>query len=815
MREQSELVEWLSKGFEKIGAWSYDHRLFVFTLCVALLAACGWFAMGTRFDNSFEAYFDNDDPAYQAFLQFREDFGSDESAYILYEAPDYPYGPFNLEVMGKIRRLTEALAEEVPFVDEVTSLANAEFIEGVDDELLIHEVLEEFPDSQEKLLEIRDKVLEKEIYRGGLVSADGKYAALVVDMARASVDPLEKIQLDPDGGTGLSNLYPQVTFHAIEKILARPEYKGIRFYHTGDVALNSNYNMTAQGESLRLGIVAAVIIALLLLYFFKSAMGVGGPMVVVVMSVLVSLGFVGLMGWNLDLMVIMMPTVLIAVGVADAVHILSEFRVLHAAHSDRRKALKDSMYLVGVPCLFTSVTTIAGFSSMSVSPIKAIRHFAIYSSVGVAAAFLLTVTLLIVLLSFGRRYSEAKGDEDLLHARGGAHMQAGLKWVARFVTRRPKSIIAVSLALFAAVGAGMVRLEVDTNFLNEFSPRTKIRRVTEKVDTVMGGAGSFSYIFDSGEPEGMYDPEALAVIEAAQKKADEQDYLVMKTYSIVDLLKDLNRAMHNGDQEYYRLPESRQLVAQYLLLYEMSGGEELSEYLSTDYARANLEIRCRMSRTSKYEEAADTLNQHLAEADTKGLNWALTGMGALWIELIDYIMQSQIRGFLLAFAVIAVMMCLVFNSIRVGLVSMIPNLAPIIITLGTMGWMAIPLDYVKLLIACVAIGIAVDDTVHLVSRFRHEFYRTGNYAQAMNLTMAEVGRALFITTVVLVTGFSILVISIMGTLQSFGMLVAATILVALLADFFLLPAVFLLLKPFGPEGRPEPAEAEAEAAAFN
>jgi len=420
--------------------------------------------------------------------------------------------------------------------------------------------------------------------------------------------------------------------------------------------------------------------------------------------------------------------------------------------------------------------------------------------VGVAAAFLLTVTLLIVLLSFGHRHPpESSTKKELERAKGGRAMQAGLGWVAGFVTRHPLAIVGLGALIFVTMAAGIWRLEVDSNFLNEFSRKTEIRQVTEKVDSVMGGAGSFCYTFDTGEPDGIYDPAVLAHIEAVQEMADTQDYLVMKTYSVVDLLKDINRSMHNEDPDWYRLPETRELTAQYLLLYEMSGGDDLSDYLSGDFARANIEVRCRMSRTSIYQRAAFAINGFIRENEVDGVDWALTGMGALWIKLIDYIVQSQIRGFILAFSVIAVMMCLVFASVRVGLLSMVPNLAPVVVTLGLMGWTGITLDYVKLLIACVAIGIAVDDTVHLVTRFRHEFQRIGNYRLALAATMADVGRALFITTVVLVLGFLILIISVMGTLKTFGVLVAATIAVALLADFFLLPALFLIFKPFGPE----------------
>ena len=359
--KQNDYIERLSGFFERLGGWSYDHRWTVLSICLLLVGASFFLASKTRYDNSFEAYFARDDPAYAAYLQYREDFGSDEVSYILYEAPGYPHGPWNLEVMRKIEKLTEALEEEVPFVQEVTSLVNVEFLEGVPDGLEIYDLLEEFPESQEALLEARQKVLAKPLYVGGIASADGRYAAVIVEMDRSSIDPLEEIKVDPDGGDGLANLYPQASNTKIEEILARPEYRGIEFHHTGDVPFNAVLNEISSSEGWSLAGICVAVIAVLLFLFFRRPIGVFGPLTVVALSILVSVALMGALGWSLDLMFGMLPTLLIAVGVADSVHIISEFRAYHASLGDRRAAVRRTMYLVGTPCLLTSLTTAAGF----------------------------------------------------------------------------------------------------------------------------------------------------------------------------------------------------------------------------------------------------------------------------------------------------------------------------------------------------------------------------------------------------------------------------------------------------------------------
>jgi hypothetical protein len=313
---------------------------------------------------------------------------------------------------------------------------------------------------------------------------------------------------------------------------------------------------------------------------------------------------------------------------------------------------------------------------------------------------------------------------------------------------------------------------------------------------------SVIYLFDTGKADGIKEPAVLREIERIQLMADQQTPFVKKSYSIVDVIKELNRTFHNDDPAYYRIPDSRELVAQLLLVYEMSGGEELGQYVSSDLSRANLELRCRMEAVSKMVALAEHIDAEIQANPLEFTKTEITGIGALWVQFAEYIADSQIKGILLAFGVIAVMMCIIFKSINIGLLSMIPNITPVLFTLGYMGWVGMELDYTRLLIAPLAIGIAVDDTIHMVTRFHVEFRRLGNYAQALRACMLDVGRALTGTTVILMAGFIVNVFHGMETQVIFGQLVAWTIFLALVADFFLLPALILVVKPFGPERRP-------------
>jgi hypothetical protein len=803
--ERHDVIDRLSRAFETLATWSYDHRWVVAGLSLLLLLGGLQGLSNLGFDNSFEAYFDRDDPVYGAYLRYREDFGSDEISYLMYEAPEREHGVFDLEVMRQIASLTQALESEVPFVAEVTSLTNAEYVEAVPDGIRVYDLLEDLPETQAELLEVRRKVLAKPLYVGGIVSADARRGAIVLEMDKSSIDPQHELVADPAKGYALDNLYPQATDLAIDGILARPEYAGLRFWHSGDVPLNAAYNWIASSEGGlfgRLTLSAFGVIGLLLLLFFRSTVGVIGPLSVGALSVVLSLASIWLLGWQADILSSIVPTMVIAIGVAESVHIISDFRARRLELGDRREALRRTLFLVGPPCLMTTLTNGGGFASMVVSPIVAMSHMAIYTAVGVVASFALSMTLLVVFLSLGRRHSSVAREaaaEEYARAKGGLGFQSALETVARFDLRHPRAILVGALGVCALAGWGIAQLTVDSNFVTEFGEDVPIRRETIAIDDAMGGMGSLVYLFDTGAPDGIKEPALLREIERLQAEAS-KDELVKKTYSIVDVLKDLNQQFHDGDPAWHVLPDSRELVAQYLLLYESSGGDETEEYVSSDYSRANLELRVKLVETSKTTQLAERLDAYLAANPVQGARLEMTGIWALWFQLVDYITTSQVNGFLLAFSVIAALMALIFRSFKLGLLSMVPNVLPSLITLGLMGVIGFALDYNKLLLGTVAIGIAVDDTIHHVTRFRHEFERCGRYAEALLATMRDVGRAVFITSAALVCGFLVFTVSALDSQAQLGILLAFCISTALVAEFLLMPALILVLQPFGPEG---------------
>ena len=782
--------------FGRLGLWMYSHKLVVLLWAVVLLGAGLYFAAQTRTDNSLDSFFNSADPAYSAYMTYQDEFGSDEVTYILYSVPRSNHGPFDLDAMQRIAQLTEVLEYEVPFVKDVTSLSNVEFITADEDFLEIHELALDMPAEQDALLERRDTMMRKPSYRGSIVDDDATHGAIILEMTITSSDSLDKLRLDPEGGDGLANLYPQAANHKIEEILARPEYEGIEFHWSGDVPMNTAYNETIENESAAQTLMTMGLVSLIALVCFRmQLLGLVGPLSVVILGLILTLGFMGLAGYKIGILFLIVPTLMTAIGVAQSVHLITEFNLMRAHGLNRREAVKEALEHVAMPCLLAAFTTATGFMVMAGSQLRALSEMAVYLGIGVMLTFLASITVMVCYMSMGRDSPKKSVDPSENQSGMLYHM---LNLVAALNLKHPLKILAIFSGILATLIVGLGKLHVGFNFLEEFKPHTQFHQHTDYVQNVMGGMLNVVFVYDSGAADGIKNAEILTHLDGLQAYAG-QSPIVKKTYSVGDILKDVNQSFHGDDPNYYRLPDSNELIAQYLLMYEISGGEDLADYLGGDYRHTTLELRVDITDSSRLEALIDDLEQYLKDHPANGAQIEITGIGLLWVKMAGYIASSQLWGYGLAFSIIALVLCLAFRSIKVGLLAMIPNLFPVVLVLGLLGWQEIHLDYFRLLLATVAIGIAVDDTVHITTRIRKEFLRSRNYEEAIHRSLLSVGRALVITTVILTLSFLVYLASDMAVLANFGILLSTTMFAALFADLFLLPSLVLVLKPFGPE----------------
>lgn len=808
--KNNSLVDKLDLYFIAIADWSIKNRVWVIVLSLLMLIGAGFYTTKLRFDASLEGFFTESDPAYAAYKEYLDEFLSDEITYIVYRVPNKPHGPFDLDTMRTIGKLTTTLENEVPFVRQATSLTNVEFIFAEGDELIIDELMLDFPETQEQLLAIKERVMAKPIYLNYLISPSGEYAAIYLEMSRSSPDPLEEIIFDPAKGEQLENLYPQVSAIKVEEILQRPEFaeSGIDFFVTGDAPMNSIYNILYMQDSAKISLLTLVFIALISFLLLRTSLsGLLAPIAVVVLSVFMMLGCIGLLGWSVGLFISMAPSLICAIGVAQAVHILQEFQRAKSRHNHPRQAVKDALKKVGGPCLLAALTTAAGFLVMSVSELRGLAEFGIYSAIGVIFTFILSITLMVTFLARNGRNRANSTATDPIPAESGSEqsfngvnplVRSIVKAAIRLCQNFPKSILLVFGLVFLWAFIGLTKLSIDFNFLDEFKDYVPWKQDTLLADREMGGSMSVIYSIETHRQNGAKDVALLQAVDRLQTYAESLP-LVRKTFSLADFIKDLNRSFHGDNPDYYRIPDNQALVAQYLLVYEVSGGDELFEIVSSDFSRTVLELRVTMADSSEMRDIIDKIDAFLLDNPIPGATIKTTGIGLLWVKIAEYISSTQIAAYSLIFISIALVMCIAYRSVRIGLLCMIPNITPIVITLGAMGWFDIHLDYMKLLLATIAIGIAVDDTIHLVTRFRSRFIEFGSYPKALSHSLTDVGPALVITTLILIGGFTGYQFTDLQVLSTFGWLLSATIGLALAADLLLMPVLLVQCRAFGTE----------------
>ncbi len=756
---------------------------------ISLLTIFAFYEMRSlRMDNSNESFFLEGDPTKLLLDKFRDTFGNEDFVYVLIETRDF----FEPDTIRLIRELAEDLEAHVPYVKDMKFLGNVEYVEGVEGGIEISDLIEEIPETLGEMELVKKRAMNEPLYLDNLISRNGKTAAILLECERypdEKVDPRKEIP------------------PAVYKILDKPEYAELEVYTVGTPIIDYEMDEMTSREMSLFGLVCIILQMLILLWVARGVRGVVTPLLVVILSVFWTLGLLGVLDWTLSLMVIMLPVLLICVGIGDSMHIISEFQDQQDRGLARREAIVKSLALVGIPCLLTSLTTTAGFLSFCGTVIKPIREMGIYAAIGVVMAFLLSLIMVPIIFSFGKnkkKVSDLKGsltwkvkEKEISDGRNDIFDRT-IKRIALLNLKHPWAILSIFIILTALSMFGYLLIEVETNSIEFVSTDVPIRQAYDYVDSHMGGSMSMEVMLNTGKKDGIKEIKFLRDMETLQNYIDRHP-LTCKTSSVIDTLKKMRRAVHENRMEYYSLPETTAQAAEYLFLYETSGGEELDKYVSFNYDIARINARTKSLNSKDVRTFISDIHRFVKKSTDPSIKVEYTGTMP-WIKAMsDYVSQGQKRSFMLAFLAITCMMMIVLRSCKLGLISMIPNVFPVLISLGLMGFAGVYMSIPLMIFSPIIIGVAVDDTIHFFTRYRREFNRTGTYEEALKATLSTVGRPIMFTTMTLVIGFSVFGLSDMYNVTQFGLLAAFAFLWALLADFFLAPAMMLLFKPLGEE----------------
>jgi len=877
------LLLYLNKYFAKVPSQLIPYRKTV--LVLALLSTIFMAFGASRFvlDTSFDVWFSESDPAIEALDEFRDQFGSDDGLFIVYEAKDGDV--FSNKSLTLISEITEVLdnydqvsddvwlekyglssevVESLSHIKRVQSLTNIRIQKNEDDVLSSPRLVpKKIPSEASTLAEISAEADDQPSLPLFMFSKDHRYGAISIttdfgaipmiqelsddfslfsdddwsDDFDASIDDdavIQKIEYQPDEPA----LY--IPFmKAITAITEQPRMiEHFNFYPIGNSAMISlAMDTLIQAAFLLVGMV--VIINLLLWTLFRSASAVVLPQLAIGLSILFVIG--GLSWLNLASTTLIALTVMlvIAVGVADCVHVMSSYLFFRRDGKEHDEALSKAYGKTGVPILLTTITTMAGMSSLAVTGMPMFVQFGLSSAAGVFFAFLYTIYLLPVLLNYWhpmptKKLETSKDDKQngiktlafLLKAKLLGFLcfianpiirgtkKIGLVWllsaewlqplldrIPAFVERFRYAIAAIFIGLFIVCLYGATQVKIDSNLVELYSDDVPIGQAYDIVDENMMGTGNMVIVVDTARSDGIMDPAVLGSMDRLQNKIEKSysDYII-RTNSLADLVKDTHAIMQSSEN-YRTIPDSQIAVSQLLYLFNSSNPEERRALVSDDFSKSHISVQLRNAGSNEYKEFFKEIQQDI-NSEFNGLSESypelkvqITGSFALMMRLADDISRNQFKSLAIAAVVISLLLMVTLGSLQAGVMSIVPNLIPATLAFGLMGLLEVPLDTDTLMIAPLIIGIAVDDTIHFISHYRMSLAQNHNMRIALVETIKEVGQAVTFTTLILGCGFLMLTFSDYLGLAKIGGFGSLAIFVALLCDLLFFPALIMIFKP--------------------
>lgn len=686
----------------------------------------------------------------------RRMFGSDETLVVALAADDV----FTPDVLERMLRLTERL-EAIEGVHNVLSLSTALDIRSVEGDLEIEPFLTQVPETPEGLAALRQRALDNPIYAGNLVSADGRATALVVHLLEMSERQFAERGIEA-----------QVR-NAVDEVRG-----GVEAWVTGPLLLRaatSRILITDLQRILPLALLFALGIAWL---SFRSVVGVLLPVATIAIALLWTLGAMAAAGRALNLVTTILPPLLLTIGFTYVVHVLAEYEaMLRRGAQDAREASRRALAHVALPVALTGLTTCAGFLSLLASPISAIREFGFFATAGVLVSVAISLGFAPAVLALRRVRPHASTET---HGRIERLAEA----TARFDLRHRRWLLAAGFGLALVSAWGVTRIHVSNDLVSNLPPDSPARVHFEAINERLGGSNPLYVVLESSGRDAFKAPANLRTVHELQGWLEAQPE-VGSTTSLVEYLMLINRGFHDDDPAFLKIPESQALITQLLFF---GANDEIGSFVDSRYQTLSILVRATSVDSGSLGGLVDRIEARLAELP-EHLEGTVSGNAVLLARSADALARGQMQSLGLAFLAIYLILALLFTSLRVGFLALLPNLLPVLLFFGTLGLLGIPLGAVTGLVACIVLGIAVDDTIHYLSRFNTEARRAADERTGTIEALRGVARPVTLTTAALCLGFGVLVLSQLRSQSHFGALAAFTLGAAWLVDVTFTPAL--------------------------
>jgi predicted RND superfamily exporter protein len=747
------------------------RRWLVILLSLTLAMAAGFGAGKLEFSTNYRVFFSDANPELQAFENLQDTYTKNDNFLFVFEPQDAD--AFSKQTLDAVENLTEK-AWLIPYAIRVDSISNFQHTYAIGDDLIVEDLVKNAQTRDAAFLADRKAVaLAEPLLRDQLLTPDADVTAINVILQYPQKDLMEV----PEAVNFARDLAAQI----------EAEYPAIEVHLTGVSMLNNAFAETGMSDGATLMPLMFVVIFALTWLIVRSLSATSATLVIIGLSSTIGMGIAGYFGVKLTPISMSAPIVILTLAVADSIHILLTLRGLMRDGMDKTNALIEAVRVNFQPVSITSITTIVGFLALNFSDSPPYWHLGNITAVGIAAAWLYSITLLPALLS-------------ILPYR--MRQTSGPAWSQRTMDRFADFVIGNHKRLLIGVGAATIALIsfVPTLVFNDqwveyFDERIEFRTDSDKAQNHFG-LYPIEFSVPSTGPGGVSEPEYLENLEhfTAFLKAQQN---VTHVYSLSDIMKRLNRNMHGDDQAWHRIPGNRELSAQYLLLYELSlpYGLDLNDRINID--KSATRVTATLSRTS----TAETKTFFNDVAAWQQANWPAymhtepTSAAVMFTYISERNMDNMVIGTIVAIVAIALILMIALQNARLGALSLIPNGLPILTTFGAWALLVGTVGFSVATVASISLGIIVDDTVHFLSKYvRARNERALNIEESIRYAFHNVGIAIVVNTIILIAGFLVMTTSAFKMNVDLGLMTVLAIVFALILDFLLLPALLLLGK---------------------
>ncbi len=754
----------------KLGGWVVRYRWVVILLTLILVALAASGGKYLAFTNNYRVFFSAENPELLAFESLEKKYSKNDNVLFVLE----PKGGdvFTPDVLATIEELTEK-AWQIPYSSRVDSLSNFQHTEAEEDDLVVRDLFTDAKTlSTEDIAKIKNISMKEPLLFKRLISDRGHVTGVNVTILLPGEDENketpEVVNFARNIAGEIEQAHPDITVHI-----------------SGMIMMNNAFGEASRGDMAKLVPISFGIMLIMLIFLTKSFSGTFLTMLVIIFSILAAMGLGGYIGYPITPPSASAPTMILTIAIANSVHIIVTF--LHGLqHGETKvKAIQESIRVNLQPVFLASLTTCLGFLSMNFSDAPPFQHLGNFVAIGVACAFILSMTFLPAMMSlFPFWTKQVQNDKDPLMTRFG-----------EFVVNKRILLLWSMIVLSTTLIAFIPKNELNDIFVNYFDETIKYRVDSDYTVDNLTGVYNIEYSLSSGESGGINDPGFLKDVEAFSTWYRSQPETI-HVATLTDIMTRLNKNMHGDDPAFYKLPDERNLSAQYLLLYEMSlpYGLDLNNQIDVDKSSIRLIPTLQTLSSNELIDLNRRAYQWLKE-NTKHIDLSTdpgSGTGLMFANIGSRNIKSMLLGTTIALVMISMILIFAFRSIKIGLISLLPNLVPAALGFGLWGLFVGEVGLALSVVTGMTLGIVVDDTVHFLSKYLRARREGGlSSADAVVYAFSTVGRALMITSFVLIAGFLVLALSSFELNSGMGLLTAIVIAFALLADFLLLPPLLM------------------------